>query len=59
MKKFKEFSEEENFAKLSTNGRAGMESCVEVASKQKKNTMNRFQERRNFFAVDSSQRETR
>lgn len=59
MKKFKEFSEEGNFAKLSTNGRAGMESCVEVASKQKKNTMNRFQERRNFFAVDSSQRETR
>lgn len=50
VKKFKEFSEEGNLAKLSANGSGnGKLYSAQSCFKEKKNTMNRFQERRNFL----------
>lgn len=48
VKKFKEFSEEGNLAKLSASGN-GKLCSAQSCFKEKKNTMNRFQERRNFL----------
>lgn len=48
VKKFKEFSEEGNLAKLRASGN-GKLCSAQSCFKEKKNTMNRFQERRNFL----------